>query len=143
LIRDPAALLQEPIKAATWPKDRMPALLAFLFQSGLSGHDPIAEDPAREYGVPLRNRFGTSQALSDDGGLRLEKSMSETSTAQRLSLLAIVKGLREGGEIGERSLTAIAGELRAACTIADEMGHPGASDALRNLAECIESGRVE
>lgn len=69
--------------------------------------------------------------------------MSEMSTAQRLSLLAIVKGLRESGEIGERSLAAIAGELRAACAISDEKGQPDASHALRHLAECIESGRVE
>lgn len=63
--------------------------------------------------------------------------------AQRLPLLAIVKGLREAGEIGERSLTAIAGELRAACSITDEMGHHDTSEALRHLAECIETGRVE
>lgn len=69
--------------------------------------------------------------------------MSELSTAQRLSLLAIVKGLRESGEIGERSLTAIAGELRAACIIADGAGDPDARNALRDLAECVESGRVE
>lgn len=69
--------------------------------------------------------------------------MSGINMAQRLSLLAIIKGLREGGEIGERSLTAIAGELRAACAISDRMGQAGTSDALRDLAECIESGRVE
>ena len=63
--------------------------------------------------------------------------------AQRLPLLAIVKGLREGGEIGERSLGAIAGELRAACAISDRTGHSEISDALRHLAECIETGRVE
>jgi len=63
--------------------------------------------------------------------------------AQRLPLLAIVKGLREGGEIGERSLAAIAGELRSACTISDEKGHHEISDSLRHLAECIEIGRVE
>lgn len=69
--------------------------------------------------------------------------MPGIDVAQRLSLLAIVKGLREGGEIGERSLTAIAGELRAACIISDRTGHSDTSDALRLLAECIESGRVE
>lgn len=69
--------------------------------------------------------------------------MSGIGLAQRLPLLAIIKGLREGGEIGERSLIAIAGELRAACAISDRMGHPDTSDALRELAECIEAGRVE
>lgn len=63
--------------------------------------------------------------------------------AQRIPLLAIVKGLREGGEIGERSLAAIAGELRTACEIFDEKGHAEISASMRHLAECIETGRVE
>lgn len=69
--------------------------------------------------------------------------MSDIPLVQRLPLLAIVKGLREAGEIGERSLTAIAGELRAASAVSDRMGHPGISAGLRHLAECVETGKVE
>lgn len=69
--------------------------------------------------------------------------MPGLSMAQRVPLLAIIRGLREGGEIGERSLTAIAGELRSACAISDHAGDPATSDALRHLARCIETGRVE
>lgn len=76
-------------------------------------------------------------------GLKTENCMAGLSMAQRLPLLAIIRGLREGGEIGERSLTAIAGELRSACAISDRIGDSATSDALRHLARCIETGRVE
>lgn len=69
--------------------------------------------------------------------------MSRFPIAQRLPLLAIIRGLREAGEIGERSLTAIAGELRASCSISDDIGHRDTSESLQHLAECIEAGRVE
>ena len=69
--------------------------------------------------------------------------MTGIAIAQRLPLLAIVRGLREGGEIGERTLAAIAFELRAACTVSDRMSDCETTHGLRHLAECIEEGRVE
>lgn len=62
---------------------------------------------------------------------------------QRLPLLAIVQGLRDGGEISEVTIAAIAASLRAACKISDDYGHTDTSNGLRHLALCIEKGEVQ
>lgn len=69
--------------------------------------------------------------------------MSKLKMEQRLPLLAIVKGLRDGGEVTDATISAIAASLRAATAVSDEMGHSETSAGLKHLAECIEARRVE
>jgi|EndMetStandDraft_9_1072997.scaffolds.fasta_scaffold00102_31 hypothetical protein len=66
--------------------------------------------------------------------------MSGLQLAHRLALAAIVNGLRDGGEISERTIQAIGARLRAATAVSDDYGHRDTSDALRHLAEAIEKG---
>lgn len=61
---------------------------------------------------------------------------------QRLPMLAIVKGLRDGGEISDITIKAIAAQLRAATAVSDDYGHRDTSDNLRALANDIEAGKV-
>jgi hypothetical protein len=77
------------------------------------------------------------------GACRGESQVSKLKMEQRLPLLAIVKGLRDGGEVSDATISAIAASLRAATKISDEMGHSETSAGLSHLAECIEAGRVE
>ncbi|MFX4086177.1 hypothetical protein ACKU27_13855 [Sphingobium yanoikuyae] len=69
-----------------------------------------------------------------------EISMSGLSLAHRLALSAIVNGLRKGGEISDRSVKAIAEELRAATKVSDDFGHKDTSESLRHIAAAIEQG---
>lgn len=64
-------------------------------------------------------------------GLRLE---------HRLALVAIVNGLRKGGEISDATIKAIADELRAATKVSDEWGHTETSRDLAKIADAIEAG---
>lgn len=69
--------------------------------------------------------------------------MAKLRMEQRLPLLAIVQGLRDGGEVSAKTINAIAANLRSACGISDEMGHGDTSAGMRHLADCIERGVVE
>lgn len=69
--------------------------------------------------------------------------MSKFRMEHRLPLLALVKGLRDGGEISETTILAIAASLRDAQSISDGMGHSETSACLEHLAKCIEEGKVE
>jgi len=66
--------------------------------------------------------------------------MSGIDMAHRLAIMAVVNGLRKGGEISEISLKAIAAELRRATEISDEWGHRDTTEALEKLADAVEHG---
>lgn len=66
--------------------------------------------------------------------------MSGIDRAHRMAIMAVVNGLRKGGDISEASIAAIAGELRAATVISKDYGHHDTTDALIHLAEAVETG---
>eukprot|EP01012_Entosiphon_sulcatum_P043083 TRINITY_DN57259_c0_g1_i1.p1 TRINITY_DN57259_c0_g1~~TRINITY_DN57259_c0_g1_i1.p1 ORF type:complete len:118 (-),score=8.78 TRINITY_DN57259_c0_g1_i1:107-460(-) len=74
-------------------------------------------------------------AVSTNGAL-----MSGLNLEHRLAFVAIVNGLRKGGEIGDRTIAAIAHELRAATAVSDDWGHFDTSAALEKIARAIETG---
>ena len=66
--------------------------------------------------------------------------MAGIDMAHRLALMAIVNGLRKGGDLSEASIAAIATELRAATAISKDWGHTDTTDALNHLADAVENG---
>jgi hypothetical protein len=68
--------------------------------------------------------------------------MVRFSMEKRLPLLAIIKGLRDSGEISDRALASIGKALREAAAIPDDYGHRDTADGMRALADDIEAGKV-
>lgn len=66
--------------------------------------------------------------------------MAGIDMANRLAIAAVVNGLRNGGEVTEKTMAAIAAALRAATAVSDDMGHGGTSEGLRKLADAAENG---
>lgn len=66
--------------------------------------------------------------------------MAGIDLANRLAIGAVINGLREGGEVSERTMSAIAAAFRGATAITDEMGHSDTSVQLRKLADVAENG---
>lgn len=66
--------------------------------------------------------------------------MSGIKLENRLAIAAILNGLRQGGEVGERTMSAIADALRAAAAVSDDMLHTETSGHLRQLAGIAEQG---
>lgn len=60
--------------------------------------------------------------------------------ANRLAIMAVVNGLRKGGDLSEASVKAIAAELRAATAISEDWGHTDTTRDLHMLADAVESG---
>ena len=57
-----------------------------------------------------------------------------------LALAALVNGLREGGEIGEPTLTAIESKFREAAARCDYRGEVPNSAAFNRLADAVKAG---
>lgn len=66
--------------------------------------------------------------------------MTGIDMAHRLAIMAVVNGLRKGGDLSEASVKAIADELRAATAISKEWNHHDTTDALLHLADAVETG---
>lgn len=66
--------------------------------------------------------------------------MSGIDRAHRMAIMAVVNGLRKGGDLSDASIAAIAGELRAATARSIEANHHDTTDALNHLADAVESG---
>jgi len=66
--------------------------------------------------------------------------MTGIDMAHRLAIMAVVNGLRKGGDLSEASISAIAGELRAATAISMDYNHHDTTEHLNMLADAVENG---
>lgn len=70
--------------------------------------------------------------------------MSGLRMEHRLAIMAVINGLRDGGEISEVTIRAIAKRLGDAAKVSDDWGHQDTSEILRRLAdETISGGNGE
>lgn len=67
--------------------------------------------------------------------------MARLKMEQALPIIAIIKGLRDGGEVTGKTIDAIAAALRESASISDEWGHRDTSEALRSMADDVEANR--
>ena len=68
--------------------------------------------------------------------------MTDLRLAHRLAIAAVANGLRKGGEVSEKTITAITDELRAAALIMDERGDADTGNVLRALASTVDKGEL-
>ena len=66
--------------------------------------------------------------------------MTGIRLAHRLAIMAVVNGLRKGGDVSDATIKAIAEELRAATDISNQSGHSDTSEVLLHLADAVENG---
>ena len=66
--------------------------------------------------------------------------MTGIRLAHRLAIMAVVNGLRKGGDVSDATIKAIAEELRAATDISNQYGHSDTSEVLLHLADAVENG---
>lgn len=66
--------------------------------------------------------------------------MAGIDRAHRMAIMAVVNGLRKGGDLSEASINAIAGELRAATRRSIDANHTDTTEHLNILANAVESG---
>lgn len=61
--------------------------------------------------------------------------MAGIDLAHRLAIMAVINGLRDGGEISEVTINAIAKRFGDAAKVSDDWGHSDTSEVLRKLAD--------